>query len=118
MLELQAGLADASRERAAHRAAEEILVVDPEWAEAFPGFLRGYQDTVEGMARALADDDREDLQFMAHRIAGGLAAMGLHWAAEQARSIEREAPDGAQEALVTYLTALREHLARVRIEAA
>jgi len=119
MLELHEGLAEAAASVAeTDRAAEELLVVDPEWAEAFPGFLRGYRDTVESMARALAEGDREDLQFMAHRIAGGLSAMGLHWAAQQARIVERDAADGAPQALATHLEALREHLARVRIAAA
>jgi len=119
MLELHAGLAEAAAAGpGTERAAEELLVVDPEWAEAFPGFLRGYRDTVEGMARALAEGDRDDLQFMAHRIAGGLSAMGLHWASQQARIVERDAADGAPEAISTHLDALREHLARVRIEAA
>jgi HPt (histidine-containing phosphotransfer) domain-containing protein len=92
-------------------------VVEPELAEAFPGFLRGYQETAEGMARALAEGDREDLQFLAHRAAGGLSAMGLHWAAGQSRIIERGAPDAAQDALAAHIEALRDHLARVRIEA-
>lgn len=102
----------------AAREAEQILVVDPEWAEAFPGFLRNYRDSVEGMARALAEEDREDLQFVAHRVSGGLSAMGLHWAARQARAIEHDAASSGRAALDARIAALREHLARVRIEAA
>lgn len=97
---------------------EEILVVDPEWAEAFPGFLRGYRETVAGMVQALAEGDREDLQFLAHRAAGGLSAMGLHWAARQSRVIERDAPHAAAEELAGTIEGLQAHLAKVRIEAA
>jgi signal transduction histidine kinase/ActR/RegA family two-component response regulator len=122
MLALQEGLEEAVARAhdagAPDAAGEQLLVVDPEWAEAFPGFLRGYQETAEGMARALAEGDREDLQFLAHRAAGGLSAMGLHWAAGQSRIIERGASDAAQDALAAHIAALREHLARVRIEAA
>jgi two-component system, sensor histidine kinase ChiS len=96
---------------------EEILVVEPEWAEAFPSFLRGYQDTVEGMARALVEGDREDLQFLAHRLAGGLSAMGLQWGSRQSRVLERDALHAGGEALDARIGALREHLAKVRIEA-
>jgi HPt (histidine-containing phosphotransfer) domain-containing protein len=106
------------RDDDAGREAEQILVVDPEWAEAFPGFLRNYRDAVEGMARALAEEDREDLQFLAHRLSGGLSAMGLHWAARQARTIEHDARAAGRASLDARIAALREHLARVRIEAA
>ncbi|MBC5783823.1 response regulator [Ramlibacter sp. USB13] len=127
ILELQDGLppaapspapAPAAPSATAPAAAEEILVVDPEWAEAFPGFLQGYRATVEGMAQALAAGDREDLHFLAHRLAGGLSAMGLHWGSEQARAIERTAAEGARDALDARIRGLREHLARVRIETA
>jgi PAS domain S-box-containing protein len=114
LVELQAGQAPAPSQAPAPAADgggdEEILVVDPELAQAFPAFLQGYRETVDAMARALAEDDREDLKFMAHRIAGGLSAMGLHWGANQSRSLEREALHGAQEQLDTRIGALREHL--------
>ncbi|MBK6009311.1 response regulator [Ramlibacter ginsenosidimutans] len=97
---------------------EEILVVEPEWAEAFPAFLSGFRDSVEGMARALAEGDRVDLQFLAHRLAGGLSAMGLHWASRESRQLERDALEGAAEQLDTRIRGLREHLRKVRIETA
>jgi len=97
---------------------EERLVVDPEWAEAFPAFLHGYREAAEAMARALANDDRDDLRFLAHRLAGGLSAMGLHWGSGQSRSLERDALHGAREQLEERIRALREHLGRVRIETA
>ena len=123
ILELQEGAPGSpspapAASRAADGGGEEILAVDPEWAEAFPGFLQGYRATVEGMAQALAAGDREDLQFLAHRLAGGLSAMGLHWGADQARALERGAASGQREPLEGRIAALREHLARVRIQAA
>lgn len=97
---------------------EEILVVEPEWAEAFPAFLSGFRESVEGMGRALAEGDRADLQFIAHRLVGGLSAMGLHWAARESRKLERDALEGATGQLDTRIRALREHLRKVRIETA
>lgn len=97
---------------------QEILVVEPEWAEAFPAFLSGFRESVEGMARALAEGDRADLQFLAHRLTGGLSAMGLHWASRESRKVERDAPEGATEPLDARIRALRDHLRKVRIESA
>jgi signal transduction histidine kinase/DNA-binding NarL/FixJ family response regulator len=93
----------------------EILKLEPEWAEAFPGFLQGFRATVESMARALAEGDRADLQFLAHRLAGGLSAMGLHWASRQGRILEQDAPHAQAQALQARIHALREHLAKVRV---
>lgn len=122
--ELEAGLA--AREPAAtgrglepaSRPEDELVVVDPEWMEVFPGFVRSQQDTVEAMARALAAGQRDDLQFLAHRAFGGLASMGLHWAARQSRILEQDALEAAPEQLQQRITALREHLGRVRIATA
>ena len=97
---------------------DEVVVVDPEWLEVFPGFVRSQRDTVEAMARALAAGDREDVQFLAHRAFGGLASMGLHWAARQSRVLEQEALQGPMEELEPRIAALREHLRKVRIETA
>lgn len=97
---------------------DKILVVDPEWMAVFPGFLRAQRDTVDAMARALAADDREDVQFLAHRAYGGLASMGLDWASRQSRKIERAALRLPQEELERLIEQLREHLRRVRIESA
>jgi signal transduction histidine kinase/ActR/RegA family two-component response regulator len=97
---------------------DEVIVVDPDWMEVFPGFVQTQRNTVEAMARALAAGDREDVQFLAHRAAGGLAAMGLQWAAQQARTVERDAPRAAPETLERIIAGLREHLRNVRIESA
>ncbi|MGV3570841.1 MAG: response regulator [Ramlibacter sp.] len=98
--------------------ADEIVVVDPEWMEVFPGFVRSQRDTVEAMARALASGDREDLQFLAHRATGGLGSMGLHWAARQSRIVEQDALHASSPELERRIVALRHHLGKVRIESA
>jgi CheY-like chemotaxis protein len=97
---------------------DEVLVVDPDWMDVFPGFVRSQRDTVEAMARALAAGDREDVQFLAHRAAGGLGTMGLHWASRQSRIVERDALHAPAEALESRIVAMREHLRKVRIESA
>ncbi|HYE40589.1 MAG TPA: response regulator [Ramlibacter sp.] len=98
--------------------AEEVVPVNPEWLEFFPGFLRSQRETVESMARALAADDRKQMQFLAHRATGGLATLGLHWAARQSREVEQGALNASAEHLQQRIVALREHLARVRFEPA
>ncbi|WP_169420884.1 response regulator [Ramlibacter agri] len=98
------------------RPADEIVVVDPEWVEFFPDLMSYQRDTVEAMARALAAGDREDLQFLAHRAKGGLATMGLEWAARQSRLLERDALTAPATELEHIIAAMREHLVRVRLE--
>ena len=97
---------------------DEVVVVDPDWMDVFPGFVQSQRDTVEAMARALAAGDREDVQFLAHRASGGLGTMGLHWASRQARIVERDAQTATVEALERTIVGLREHLRSVRIESA
>ena len=97
---------------------DEVVVVDPEWLEVFPGFIRSQRETVDAMARALAAGDREDVQFLAHRAFGGLATMNLHWAARQSRVVEQDALHASSEELEHRIEALREHLRRVRVEPA
>jgi two-component system, sensor histidine kinase ChiS len=95
---------------------ENKVFVEREWEEVFPEFLRLQRESVDGMARALAADAREDLHFLAHRAYGGLAAMGLDWAARQSRILERDALHAAADALLPRIQALREHLATVQVE--
>jgi hypothetical protein len=97
--------------------ADELLRINPEWMDHFPGFLVGQRDTVEAMAQALAAGKREDLHFLAHRASGGLATMGLDWAARQCREVEHKALEGEPDAIAQRISALRDHLAKVRIEA-
>lgn len=102
----------------ASRPEDEVVAVNPEWLDVFPGFVRSQRNTVEAMARALAAGDREDVQFLAHRAMGGLSLMGLHWAAGQSRAVEQDALQAPPEQLARRIDALREHLKRVRIESA
>jgi signal transduction histidine kinase/DNA-binding response OmpR family regulator len=97
---------------------DEVVVVDPEWIEVFPGFMRLQRETADAMARALAAGDREDVQFLAHRAFGGLATMGLHSAARQSRAVEQDALHASKEELEQRIDALREHLRKVRVETA
>lgn len=94
---------------------DDLVTVDPGWSEFFPEFIRMQRDTVEAMARALAAGDREDVHFLAHRATGGLATMGLEWAARQGRAIERGAHGAPVEQLQQRIEALRGHLRRVRL---
>ena len=95
---------------------DEIVMVDPEWIEFFPDFMRSQRETVDAMARALDAGDREDVQFLAHRATGGLGTMGLAWAARQTRAVEREALHAPPEELEQRIRVLREHLRKVRFE--
>lgn len=98
--------------------ADEIVVVDPEWVEYFPDFLRGWRDTVDAMERALAAGDRQDLRFLAHRAAGGLSTMGMNWAAAQSRKLETGAMETPVQELEATIGGLRDYLKRVRVESA
>jgi two-component system, sensor histidine kinase ChiS len=93
----------------------EQVIVNAEWRTVFPGFLQLQQEAAENMARALADGQREALQFVAHRAYGALAAMGLEWASQQSRAVELSAMEGAPAEIAPQIAALREHLARVRV---
>ena len=92
-----------------------VITVEPEWVEVFPDFVKLQRETVEAMARALAAGERQDVQFLAHRATGGLATMGLHWAARQARFVENNALEAAAEELAHRIESLLEHLGKVRI---
>jgi signal transduction histidine kinase/CheY-like chemotaxis protein len=97
---------------------DEVIVVDPDWMEVFPGFVQSQRNTVEAMAGALAAGDREDVKFLAHRAGGGLGTMGLQWASRQCRIIERDALTAPVDSLERRIVGLREHLRNVRIESA
>jgi len=94
---------------------DELVGVEPDWVEFFPDFVKLQRETVEAMGRALLAGDRQEVGFLAHRAAGGLATMGMGWAARQSRAIEREAAQAAPEVLRQRIDALREHLQRVRL---
>ena len=100
------------------RAPEELLRLPEAWVEAFPGYLDAQRETLEAMAQALAASDREKLRQLAHRACGALSLVGLHWAAEQCRALEREAAQAGAGELELRITGLREHLGKVRAEVA
>ena len=91
------------------------VIVDAEWRAVFPGFFQLQQQAADNMASALAAGQREELQFVAHRAYGALAAMGLEWASQQSRAVELNALQGAPAEIAPTIAALRDHLARVRI---
>jgi signal transduction histidine kinase/DNA-binding NarL/FixJ family response regulator len=97
---------------------DELVVIDPEWMDVFPGFVQKQRQTVEQMATSLAAGDRADVQFLAHRATGGLATMGLHWAARHCRFVEQRALDAPAEDLQRRIAAVGEHLGKVRVQAA
>jgi signal transduction histidine kinase/DNA-binding response OmpR family regulator len=97
---------------------DEVVVVDPDWVDVFPGFVHAQRETVESMARALAAGSRDQLQFLAHRAFGGLASMGLKWAAGKCRVLETDAQEAPLHELQQRIAALSEHLGRVRVEPA
>jgi signal transduction histidine kinase/CheY-like chemotaxis protein/HPt (histidine-containing phosphotransfer) domain-containing protein len=110
------GAQGAAAAHEAPRAEDEQVVIDAEWAEVFPDFLRMQRETVDAMAGALAAGQRDQLRFLAHRAYGGLGAMGLHWAARQSRSLEHGAAQTALPELEQRVRALRAHLDRLRVE--
>ncbi|MCM2356228.1 MAG: response regulator, partial [Arenimonas sp.] len=97
---------------------DDVVRIEPEWAELFPEFLAAQRRTVQEMREALVAGDRERLRALAHRAAGGLALGGLRWAAAQARTLEAEAPTGDLPCLVGTVEALAAHLAVVRTQLA
>jgi HPt (histidine-containing phosphotransfer) domain-containing protein len=95
---------------------DEVLVVDAEWRELMPDVLRIQRDTAASMAKALAAEDRKQLQFLAHRLYGGLATMGADWAAGESRALERGAMTAPLSEMEQRVRALRLFLERVRVE--
>lgn len=97
-------------------AAPDTVVVEEQWRDHFDAFLALQRKTGDEMAGALQAGDRDRLQFLGHRAFGGLAALDMHWAAQQCRRIEHAAATAPLEELRAVVEALREHLARVRAE--
>lgn len=97
---------------------DDVVRIDPEWVGYFPEFRRIQQENVAAMARALAGEDRGQLAFVAHRAFGGLATMGLAWAAAQTRFIEENARTAPLAELQACITALEGYMVRVECEPA
>ena len=95
--------------------ADAAVRVDAELLPEVPAFLESRRGMVEGMAAALADEDRQQLRAVAHRAAGGLALFGFHWAAWQARRISSRAADADAAELRRDIDTLRAHLRAVQV---
>ncbi len=95
---------------------DDIVVVDAEWEEVLPDVMRMQRETMDRLAQAVAAGDRKDVQFLAHRVYGGLATLGLQWAAHESRTLERTAQQAPMAELERRERALRDYLQRVRLE--
>jgi signal transduction histidine kinase/CheY-like chemotaxis protein len=113
--ELDAPASGAAAPAAPPQPAQEDAVVriDPEWIGYFPEFRRIQQENVAAMARALATGDRAQLAFVAHRAFGGLATMGLAWAATQTRFLEENARTLDESELTARVAVLQDYMVRV-----
>ena len=97
---------------------EAVLRLPAAWIEAFPGYLQAQRRTLDAIARALAEGDRDSVRLLAHRACGAMSLVGLHWAARQCRALEHHAVGDSDGELEQRVVALREHLGKVRAEAA
>jgi CheY-like chemotaxis protein len=95
---------------------DDIVVVDAEWEEVLPDVMRMQRETVDRLAQAVAAGDRKDVQFLAHRVYGGLATLGLQWAAHESRTLERTAEHAPMAELEGRVRALRAYLHRVKLQ--
>lgn len=95
---------------------EAVLRVPAAWVEAFPGYLQAQRRTLDAIARALAEGDRDSVRLLAHRACGALSLVGLHWAARQCRALEHHAVGDSAGELEQRVVAVREHLGKVRAE--
>lgn len=93
---------------------EDTVLIDPEWMEVFPEFLRLQRAAAADMLQALGSGEREQVQFLAHKSFGALAAMGLDWASRQARKVELGALQRPQQELQATLQGLADYLGRVQ----
>lgn len=97
---------------------EELLRLPAAWVEAFPGYLQAQRRTLDQIARAVAEGDRDAVRLHAHRACGALSLVGLQWAARQCRALEQGAAHDSAGDLEQRLVALRDHLGKVRAEPA
>lgn len=97
---------------------QDVVVVEPEWAELFPQFLEAQRGTVREMQQAAQHGDWQRVRLLAHRASGGMSLGGLHWAAGEARCLEQDALDGDAVVLRGRIDALADHLAQVRFRVA
>ncbi len=74
-------------------------------------FLEEAPPMLEGLRTASADDDRDRLRSLAHKLKGSCGTVGLRAAQHAAGAIERAADDGDGAAILAHLDLLAAHLA-------
>ncbi|HEY0886158.1 MAG TPA: response regulator, partial [Ramlibacter sp.] len=99
-------------------AAEDVLRLPAAWIEAFPDYLQAQRKTLDDIARAVAEGDRDTVRLHAHRACGALSLVGLQWAARECRALEQGAAHESAGELERRLAGLREYLGKVRAEPA
>jgi CheY-like chemotaxis protein len=95
--------------------ARDAVFLDPDLADALPGFLESRREMAGALAQALAAGTAEPARALAHKLAGSLALYGFHWAAARSKMIEKRARENQLEGLGREVAALRAHLDAVQI---
>lgn len=95
-----------------------MLRLPAAWVDAFPGYLQAQHKTLDAIAQALAEGNRDHVRRLAHRACGALSLVSLHWAARQCRALEQGAGHDSVDDLGRRITELRDHLGKVRAEPA
>ena len=95
--------------------ADDVAVLDPDLKASLPGFLASRRAAIDEMQLAMAQGRIDEVQRLAHRLAGSFALYGLRFAARGCQQIERHAASGETAQIGEHLSALQRHLATVRI---
>jgi PAS domain S-box-containing protein len=94
---------------------QDPVEMDADLKANLPAFLASRRRLLEEMPAALQAGERAQFRRLAHRLAGSFALYGFHWAAQQARSLERDAAEGEAADLAARVAAVLEHLGAVEI---
>ncbi len=89
--------------------------MDEDFAELVPEFLASRRELLVELRLALQRGEREAARRLAHRLAGGFAMYGFHWAGDTSRALESETSDGNIAGLLPAVEALEQHLSHVVI---
>ncbi len=89
------------------------ISVHPMLREAAPEFLARTRKRVAEMNDALARDDLERVEGVAHQLAGSGVSVGVPDVSETGRTIEQAAKKGQREAIAPLVRALADYLARI-----
>jgi PAS domain S-box-containing protein len=92
------------------------VLLDPDLRSSLPAFLDSRRRMLDEMPGSLAGGDRVRFKRLAHKLAGSFVLYGFGWAAEQCKSLEREAESGAPDRLASAVAAVRAHLDQVTIK--